>query len=66
MGPALGAARLGQFATQPERSIEQIYPQPQVLQTHIPNASSRQNFDQRRALYTRAYPQLCPLFNKKI
>lgn len=66
VGPALGAARLAQWAMQPELSIEQICPQPETLQTHIPNASTRQTFDQRRGVYIQAYSQLRPLFNKEI
>ena len=66
VGPALGAARLAQLAMQPEVSIEQIFPQPEAVQTHIPNTSTRQIFEQRRAVYTQAYPQLRTLFNKEI
>lgn len=66
VGPALGAARLAQLAMQPELSIEQICPQPEAIQTHTPNASTRQTFEQRRAVYMQAYPKLRTLFNKEI
>jgi xylulokinase len=66
VGPALGAARLAQLAMQPELTIEQICPQPEAVEIHTPNTSTQQIFEQRRAVYIQAYPQLRTIFNKEI
>jgi xylulokinase len=66
VGPALGAARLAQLAIEPNLSIEQVCPQPEAVQTHSPNTSIQQIFEQRRKVYIQAYSQLRTLFNKEI
>jgi xylulokinase len=62
VGPALGAARLAQLAVNPEASLEQVCPVPELVEVHQSNAERHASYAQRRACYQALYPQLVGLF----
>jgi xylulokinase len=66
VGPALGAARLAQIAMQPDVSITDICPQPEVVQIHNPETDIQSTLIQRRTVFKQVYPQLRALFSKEI
>jgi xylulokinase len=62
VGPALGAARLAQVALEPQRAIEDICAQPELVGTYKPNQQKRQYFDNRRNKYQQLYNNTKNLF----
>ncbi|MDT0596494.1 xylulokinase [Glaciecola petra] len=62
VGPALGAARLAQVATDSTRNMLDICPQPPIVETHTPNLLNHAKFIKRRDTFTRLYSQLNSLF----
>lgn len=61
VGPALGAARLAQIATNPEKSLIELLPQLPLEQSHLPDAQRYAAYQPRRETFRRLYQQLLPL-----
>ncbi|CAM4142148.1 xylulokinase [Vibrio agarivorans] len=62
VGPALGAARLAQLATQEGADINAICPVPELVQRHEPNAAQADYYKEKRATYQALYPKIKSLF----
>lgn len=62
VGPALGAVRLAQLATQPDSDIDTICPKPAVVEVHKPNSAMVEIYQARRSTFKKLYKQLAPLF----
>ncbi|MGR5120194.1 xylulokinase [Vibrio astriarenae] len=62
VGPALGAARLAQLATQEGADINAICPVPELVQRHEPNAAQADYYKEKRAIYQALYPKIKSLF----
>ncbi|MDN2482812.1 xylulokinase [Vibrio agarivorans] len=62
VGPALGAARLAQLATQEGADINAICPVPELVQRHEPNAEQADYYKEKRATYQALYPKIKSLF----
>lgn len=62
VGPALGAARLAQIALEPERDIEQICSQPELVGTCHPDLSKSDYYNNRRRKFQRLYANTKDLF----
>ncbi|BFT31439.1 xylulokinase [Alteromonas sp. D210916BOD_24] len=62
VGPALGAARLAQVASNPQQSISDICPVPNRIGAYEPNRSLRDYYHHRRQKFRELYFSLEPLF----
>lgn len=62
VGPALGAARLAQLATEEGADINTICPVPELVQRHEPNAEQADYYQEKRATYQALYPKIKSLF----
>jgi len=62
VGPALGAARLAQLAMNPEMSIADICPVPELIECHQPNPTLQAYYSKRRAKFSQLYQQLETLY----
>jgi xylulokinase len=62
VGPALGAVRLAQLATQPDSDIDTICPKPAVVEVHTPDPAIVGIYQARRSRFKGLYQQLAPLF----
>lgn len=63
VGPALGAARLAQLAIEPTAILQDVCPQPILVNTYSPNKKAQQAYAKRRATFTQLYPSVEALFN---
>ena len=61
VGPALGAARLAQIATNPTVDLADLCPELLLEQLHTPVAERHQYYQQRREIFKQLYQQLLPL-----
>lgn len=61
VGPALGAARLAQIATNPTVNLADLCPELLLEQLHTPVAERHQYYQQRREIFKQLYQQLLPL-----
>lgn len=61
VGPALGAARLAQIATNPTVDLADLCPELVLEQLHTPVAERHQYYQQRREIFKQLYQQLLPL-----
>lgn len=63
VGPALGAARLAQLAlTETPYAIEQVCPQPKIIQCYMPEPQQYEQLAEKRMTFKALYKQLKPLF----
>lgn len=62
VGPALGAARLAILGVEPEASLDDVCPVPELVQRHQPNDDKRIYYKAKRDIYQALYPRLKPLF----
>ncbi|WP_318371155.1 xylulokinase [Enterobacter sp.] len=63
VGPALGAARLAQIASNPETPLADLLPQLSLEQAHTPDAARHAHYAPRRETFRRIYQQLLPLMS---
>lgn len=67
VGPALGAARLARLAVEPDASLDEVCPAPDVTAVRVPDAARHAYFRQtRHASFRRAYQQLKPLYTDAV
>lgn len=62
VGPALGAARLARLGTDTGVTASDVCPVPDLVQTHLPNASKSEHYKKKREVYQALYIQLKDLF----
>jgi xylulokinase len=62
VGPALGAARLAQLASDSSKTVAEVCPQPPVVASHTPNATKHTMYAKRRTTFSRLYQQLSDLY----
>ncbi|MFA3792149.1 xylulokinase [Aliiglaciecola sp. SL4] len=62
VGPALGAARLAKMAVHPELSLEEVCPEPEIVEVHQPNPQMVAIYKSRRDKFRKLYPALVELF----
>ncbi|TQV80051.1 xylulokinase [Exilibacterium tricleocarpae] len=62
VGPALGAARLAQLASARGRTLDDVCPVPEQVQTYRPTAAASDYFAGRRETFKQLYRQLAPAF----
>lgn len=62
VGPALGAARLARLAVNPELNVDDVCPEPEVVQIHQPNQDMVKVYKLRREKFRQLYPLLKSLF----
>ncbi|KAH9582183.1 Carbohydrate kinase [Trypanosoma melophagium] len=65
VGPALGAARLAQVASE-QRPLEELLPRLPLVHTHQPNAQQHKIYQQRRKVFEELYKHLEPLMPSKL
>ncbi|WP_318385454.1 xylulokinase [Enterobacter sp.] len=63
VGPALGAARLAQIASNPETPLADVLPQLPLEQAHTPEDARHAHYAPRRETFRRIYQQLLPLMS---
>ncbi|MDO6711489.1 xylulokinase [Aliiglaciecola sp. 2_MG-2023] len=62
VGPALGAARLAKMAVHPELTLEDVCPEPEIVEIHQPNPDMVAIYKPRRDKFKKLYPVLKELF----
>ncbi len=62
VGPALGAARLARLGTDKGVTASDVCPVPELVQTHLPDASKSELYKKKRKVYQALYMQLKDLF----
>ncbi len=62
VGPALGAARLARLGTDTGATASDVCPVPELVQTHLPDASKSDLYNKKREVYQALYRQLKDLF----
>lgn len=62
VGPALGAARLAQLAVNPNEDINNICPEPPLVESYLPNPKLALYYEKRRHKFRELYNQLKTLF----
>ncbi|MDT0628694.1 xylulokinase [Alteromonas sp. W364] len=64
VGPSLGAARLAQLAVDTEKTIDQICPQPALIEEYHPDSTFLDWYKQKRTTFKALYTATKPLNNK--
>ncbi|SHO55537.1 xylulokinase [Vibrio quintilis] len=62
VGPALGAARLAALGTEGLSRLDEICPEPPLIEQHQPNLTTHQAYQNKRVIFRKLYQQLEGLF----
>ncbi|GAB2696729.1 xylulokinase [Aliiglaciecola aliphaticivorans] len=62
VGPALGAARLAKMAIHSELTLDDVCPEPEIVEIHYPNSHKVAIYRSRRDKFKKLYPAIKELF----